>query len=362
MKKSILSLILLVQISLVEAKPRFNVLVFYGVGGTTRPGREAANQAILDLGRTNNFLVDTIRDAAYLIPLNLEKYQAIIMNNSSELGKILNAQQKIDLMEYLKSHGHVGIHLSAETMGSFPEYSEYMGTQSGSWGGSIATVNLDTASDYAKTNFIPQTLPTQTQLSENWYAFRPNPRLAKGIHVLYTLDEANCPNCAKMGPLPCSTLVDGVWWRCPTTGPEAPPPDHPIVWTRESETGGRMFYMAMGHNATSFSNDFSKTLLLRAIQWAAKDSGTTVAMHSITKIVTPKSWQIANEKGFIKVSISTPSSFKIEIIYLNGQQVFVKQGIGPQEIHFLQPPKPGLYIVKVNIDGQEFSKKLLLTK
>ncbi|GEM_PF-4242083 len=170
------------------------------------------------------------------------------MNNTSEPGKLINARQKTAMMDFLASHGHVGIQMSAETMGDFPQYTDYMGAESSTWARRKSKIRLDTASG-AKDSWITRGLPAEVTLDDHWYAYKSNPRAVQGVRILYALDESTCLNCQLM-----------------------PGGDHPLVWTREFPAGGRMFYMDMGHSADSFDPPFVQDLLLRAIQWAAKDS------------------------------------------------------------------------------------------
>jgi uncharacterized protein len=76
-----------------------------------------------------------------------------------------------------------------------------------------------------------------------WYGWRPNPRLNKDVKVLVTLDTANYPLGKK------DILRTG---------------DIPVVWTN---TKYKMLYMNMGHGDHIFTSDLQNTIFRNAILW-----------------------------------------------------------------------------------------------
>ncbi len=81
--------------------------------------------------------------------------------------------------------------------------------------------------------------------TNEWYSWRPSPRLAPDIHVLLTMDKSNYP----LGIKSMITDKDG---------------DVPVVWTN---TKYRMIYMNMGHGDKVFSSPLQNQLFENEILW-----------------------------------------------------------------------------------------------
>ena len=110
-----------------EAASRFRVLIFYSIGGFANTARLDFNTLITEIGKREGFAVDIFHEASVFSEANLKRYSVVVMNNTSELGKLLDSTRQKSLMGYHRNGGHVGIHLSAETFGTFPSCTEYMG-------------------------------------------------------------------------------------------------------------------------------------------------------------------------------------------------------------------------------------------
>jgi type 1 glutamine amidotransferase len=84
-----------------------------------------------------------------------------------------------------------------------------------------------------------------------WYSWRPSPRLDKDIHVLVTLDPAQYPLGIK------SMITDK-------------DPDVPVVWTN---TRCKMLYMNMGHGDRIFTNSIQNMLIENGLLWLLGTGG-----------------------------------------------------------------------------------------
>lgn len=209
--------------------PAFRVLVFFGTAGFFHNSIYYVNKVWSSLGEANGFAVDTARDPKVFNPDSLKKYQVVVFNNVTHAGDLLNADQKAAWWTWSKTHGYLGMHAAADTYGTWPEYSQWMGGELSVHSGTDSgTMNLDTT-DFARNHPIvkDQALPAQVRFREEWYSFKVNPRTYPGMHVLYTLDEKTFKPGVVMG-------------------------DHPIVWVKELPEGGRMVYMGMGHEDNVF--------------------------------------------------------------------------------------------------------------
>jgi type 1 glutamine amidotransferase len=84
--------------------------------------------------------------------------------------------------------------------------------------------------------------------ANEWYSWKPSPRLNKDVKVLLTLAPSNYPLGLK------DVLIGG---------------DVPVMWTN---TRYRMLYMNMGHGDKIFSSDLQNHLFEDAILWVGKGS------------------------------------------------------------------------------------------
>ena len=92
------------------------------------------------------------------------------------------------------------------------------------------------------TRNLPETFVSPTN---EWYRWKPSPRLDSHIHVLLTLDPANYPLGIK------GLLTYG---------------DIPVVWTN---TQYKMLYMNMGHGDKIFTSPVQNTLIENATDMVA---------------------------------------------------------------------------------------------
>ena len=101
------------------------------------------------------------------------------------------------------------------------------------------------------THHLPDTF---TSPANEWYIWKPSPRLNKHVKVLLTLDPKNYPIGLK------DTIIGG---------------DLPVVWTN---TRYRMIYTNMGHGDKIFASSQQNKLFEDAIQ--SRDSGAPPARSS----------------------------------------------------------------------------------
>jgi uncharacterized protein len=95
---------------------------------------------------------------------------------------------------------------------------------------------------------LTQNLPaTFTAPANEWYIWKPSPRLSKNVKVLLTLDPQNYPIGLK------DTITGG---------------DCPVVWTN---TRFHMLYINMGHGDKIFTSEIQNKLFENAIEWLGTD-------------------------------------------------------------------------------------------
>jgi type 1 glutamine amidotransferase len=296
--------LLLATVAIAQAP--FKVLDFFGDGGFVHGSRIHANNYLDTLAKQGLFTVDKSENASVFTPANLAQYKVLIMNNTTELGKLLNTDQRSAVLNFMKTKGFVGFHAAADTKGSWPEYTAFVGGQLVSHGIDNGTVKLDTGLA-TKNHAIVAGLLTSIVINEEWYSYNSNPRTIPNVRVLFNIDESTCPLCTKMG-------------------------DHPISWTREEPTGGRFFYTALGHmDALFIQNQFAKTQLKQAILWAAQ-AGTTGIRQ--TGPLHSDRTEVKRMDGAFTVATDETGPHTVQVISLNGKVVASQSGDGPRNFTF----------------------------
>ena len=96
---------------LVPGKPK--ILVFTKTSGFHHSSIPVGTAAIMQLGKENNFLVDTTSDASKITEANLKNYSALVFLQTT--GYMLNNYQQADLERYMQAGGNfVGVHAAAD--------------------------------------------------------------------------------------------------------------------------------------------------------------------------------------------------------------------------------------------------------
>ncbi len=100
--------------------------------------------------------------------------------------------------------------------------------------------------------------------ANEWYVWKPSPRLSQHVKVLATFDVANYPIGLK------DVLTSG---------------DLPVVWTN---TKYKMLYMNMGHGDKIFTSPVQNRLIDNAINWLGADSSQSVAAEANGIRISPR--------------------------------------------------------------------------
>jgi type 1 glutamine amidotransferase len=254
--------------------------------------------------------VDKSEDPAVFTAENLAKYRIVVLNSSTEMGKLLSVDQRSALMAFIRTKGVVAWHASGDVKGTWPEYTTYLGGELSSHGAGIGTVRRDKGPIAAG---LPMSDDT-ARFDEEWYAYKTNPRTTPNVTVLYTLDEASCKT-------PCS----------PEMG------DHPIVWVRNEPTGGRFFYSGMGHMDHIFSKDaYTRNLYRKALEWAA-DAGASPIRPPAPKASAWDGFAAATSGSDLEVRFAGPGVYAFSIGGLDGRVLAAKAGSGPGVYRFPLP-------------------------
>ena len=223
--------------------PAFRALAFYSTNvepDHVRTGNEGL-AFFKELAAKDNFVFDTTTDWDKLNDNDLKPYQVILWINDFPH----TAAQRAAFQKYMeRGGGWLGLHIAGYTDSStnWPWFVDFLGGAvfyTNNWPVQKAKLVIDD-SNHPVTRGMPASYIAP---SNEWYQWKPSPRLNKNVRVLVTLDPSNYPIGVK----------DVI-----TTG------DMPIVWTN---TKYRMVYMNQGHGENVFGDATQNKLFANAILW-----------------------------------------------------------------------------------------------
>ena len=193
------------------------------------------------LAAEKGFVFDTTTNWALSDEAYLQNYQVVLWLNDFPK----TATQRSAFEQYMTHGGAwLGFHVAGYNDGytKWPWFLNFFGGAvfyNNNWPPLPAGMIVDD-----RNHPVTRDLPSRyTAPINEWYGWRPDPRLNKDVKVLVTLDPANYPLGKK------DILRSG---------------DIPVVWTN---TRYKMLYMNMGHGDQIFTSDQQNTLFRNAILW-----------------------------------------------------------------------------------------------
>jgi uncharacterized protein len=190
----------------------------------------------------HDFRVEATSNWADMNDENLKQYKLVVWLN----GTPPSAQQQA-FQRYMENGGAwLGFHVAAfNTRNSgWAWFKQFIGGGAfgvNNWPPLPARLIIDDT-ESPVTRDIPKTYVAPIN---EWYSWRPSPRLDKNVHVLLTMDPAQYP----LGIKGLITEKD---------------PDVPVVWTN---TNFKMLYMNMGHGDKVFTSFTQNKLFENGILW-----------------------------------------------------------------------------------------------
>jgi uncharacterized protein len=234
----------------VSAKePEFKVLAFYSTD--VEPDHQLfAKDALVffrALAEKNNFVFDATTDWGKLNENELRRYRVILWLNDFPK----TPDQRSAFEKYMEhGGGWLGFHVSGynDETTKWSWFVDFLGGAvfySNNWPPLPAKLLIED-----RAHPVTRNLPdSYTAPANEWYLWKPSPRLNKNVHVLVTLAPSNFPIGIK------DVIPDG---------------DLPVVWTN---TKYRMVYMNMGHGFHGekvFSDATQNLLFAQALLWLGK--------------------------------------------------------------------------------------------
>ena len=211
------------------------VLMLTATAGFRHDSIATARQVMTTLAATaGDVRVTATEDLSTLTAGSLSEYDVVFFAlTSGELP--LTPEQKAALLAFVSGgKGFMGAHSATDTLYEWPEYGSLVGAyfREHPWTQQASVVVED------GTHPSTRGLGERFTLIEEFYTFRDNPR--PRVQVLLRLDAASVG----------------------ATG------DYPLAWAR-SVGGGRVYYNALGHFPSTWSDPRFQQQLLGAIRWAA---------------------------------------------------------------------------------------------
>jgi len=285
---TLLPVLCILIFSFIKIPVKPSVLVFTKTAGFHHASIPAGVKAIIQLGKENNFLVDTTSDASKINESNLGKYATVIFLSTT--GALLNNYQQADLERYMQAGGNfVGVHAAADA-----EYDWYWyGRLVGAYFDSHPQIQPAVLHVTDKNHPSTRALPDEWKRTDEWYNFK---KISPDIKVLITVDE----NSYKGG----------------TNGA-----NHPMAWYHNFE-GGRVFYTELGHTDESYADPLYLKHLLGGIQYAIGDNQKL----NYAKCTTLR---VPEENRFVKTSLVKGVFFEpTEMTILPNLDVLITQRRG----------------------------------
>lgn len=265
------------------------VLVFAKTAGYVHASIPKGIEAIVKLGKENDFKVDTTSNAANFNEDELKKYSAVIFLNTT--GNVLDYKQEIAFERYIQSGGgFVGVHAATDTEYSWNWYGKLVGAYFKSHPKTQEAKFIIKDKNFGATSFFTDTVWTRTDELYNYKKMNPD------VNVLITIDESSYEG-GENGD------------------------SHPMSWYHEYD-GGRSFYTELGHTDESYVEENYLKHLLGGIKYA-------IGKNEKLNYQNAKSELPPDEDRFIKTPLSLGEFFEpTEMTILPNLDILVAQRRG----------------------------------
>jgi type 1 glutamine amidotransferase len=225
------------------AGSKFKVLAFYS--DKVEPDHvlfsESAIQFFSAIALKDHFTFEATTDWSHLTTSYLRAFRVVMWLNDSPR----DPAQRAAFQKYMDGGGAwMGFHAAGynDAATHWPWFVSFLGGavfDANSWPPLPATLRVDHPR-HTVANHIPAAFLSP---ANEWYLWKPSPRLNKSVQVLVTLNSSNFPLGFK------DVLLKG---------------DIPVVWTN---TKYRMIYMNMGHGDKIFADATQNRMIENAVNW-----------------------------------------------------------------------------------------------
>lgn len=233
-----------------SAKRVGSVLVFGGTGWYRHPETAAVSGWLARLSDEIGMEVDVSETATDIRQLN--RYSVLVLNNSNELTKVFNEQQRNQIRDwYRKGGGIVALHAALVRQTEWKWFNQLAGCDFNSDSEFLrAKVMVDPAN---KDHSTVRGFGESFMYAADWTNHDRTVTDLPGFKVLLRVDEST---------------YEPVRDYFKTRGGKPMGKDHPIAWLHEND-GGRFFYTELGHDVRSLDTKFGRQHIIEAIKWAS---------------------------------------------------------------------------------------------
>lgn len=306
MKRHLVLVLLVLAVLLIAPasfakQPRFKVLAFYST--SVEPDHvqfaEGALKFFTACAARDGFTFDATTNWKNMNDGYLNAYQVVVWLDDSPT----NAEQRRAFQRYVENGGAwLGFHVAGynDKDTNWPWFVDFMGGgvfHSNNWPPLPARLVVDDGAHPVAAG-IPDAYDSP---ANEWYVWKPSPRLTKDVRVLATLDPSNYPLGLK------DVLTSG---------------DLPVVWTN---TKYKMIYMNMGHGDKIFTSCTQNKLIENAITWLGTMSASQSYPAASGKEISPRG------------VVLNPKTNKLYAVNTSNGSVTVLDGVG----HFASAVKVG---------------------
>jgi len=217
-----------------------SLLVFSRTAEYRHDSIPAGVRALTKLAADRGWSLAATEDASQFSDTGLAAYNAVIFLSTT--GNVLDDPEQAAFERFIRAgNGFIGIHSATDTEYDWAWYGGLVGAYF------REHPSIQAADVVVEDQTHPATrgLPNPWRRSDEWYAFKSNPR--PNVHVLLSLDESSY-----------------------TAGTAHMDGDHPVAWCHEYD-GGRAFYTALGHTSESFSDPLFINQLAGAVTWVLNE-------------------------------------------------------------------------------------------
>lgn len=229
-----------------------NALVYSKASWYVHMTLSATNHWFLHFGWDTGINIDQTDDPNKLEYDDLQRYQVLILNSTTNFGQDLSEKQKSDLIRWHgEGNGIVSVHAAAVHHGAWKWYSDLVGCDFVADSDRVPARLIVDPSNLKHPAVKP--FDPEFWITEEWLCFDRAVTGQPGVNVLLRLDE---------------TTFEPVREKFQQMSVPPMGSDHPAAWTRESD-GGRFFYTAIGHDVRALNTEFGRKHLLAGLRWAA---------------------------------------------------------------------------------------------
>lgn len=268
MKKHVLRLLVLAVLLAATAsagqQPRFKVLAFYST--SVEPDHvlfaEGALKFFTACAARDDFTFDATTNWENMNDAYLKTYQLVVWLDDSPT----NGGQRYAFQRYMENGGAwLGFHAAGynDKDTNWPWFVDFMGGAVfyiNNWPPLPARLVVDDGTHPTAAG-IPHAYESP---ANEWYVWRPSPRLNKDVRVLVTLDPSNYPLGLK------DVLRSG---------------DLPVAWTN---TKYKMVYMNMGHGDKIFTSSIQNRLIENTTNWLGRMASSESYPAASGKEISPR--------------------------------------------------------------------------